>query len=65
MEFAYLLLFAAVCLVTAALLVPVAPLVAAYTVAASSCEKQRVMFTRMPCCTDIFAARSPRRCRDI
>src|SRR5215469_15438514 len=36
-----------------------APLVAAYTAAACSCEKQSVMLTRIASRTDISAARSP------
>src|SRR5215467_6070214 len=35
------------------------PLVAAYTAAACSCEKHKVMFTRSPCRTDISAAFRP------
>src|SRR5215469_2576166 len=37
------------------------PLVAAYTAAACSCEKHKVMFTRIPCRTDISAALRPAR----
>src|SRR5262252_9866446 len=35
------------------------PLVAAYTAAACSCEKHKVMFTRIRCCTDSSAAFRP------
>src|SRR5215467_7727897 len=37
------------------------PLVAAYTAAACSWEKHKVMFTRIFCPTDICAARNPSR----